>query len=88
MTVSGDVVEIHSHWTEGGEQIVTDATVATPNGMVVVNQLGGTADGVGQIVLDDQPQLKPGMTVDIVAHEDVNLSNATHIVANGVKLRS
>jgi hypothetical protein len=88
MTVSGDVVEIHSHWTQGGEQIVTDATVATPNGMVVVSQLGGTADGLGQIVLDDQPQLKPGMTVDIVAHEDLDLSGTTHIVADGVKLRS
>lgn len=88
VTVSGDVVEIHSHWTDGGEQIVTEATLATPNGVVVVTQLGGTAGGLGQIVLDDQPLLKPGMTVDIVAHEDRDLSGTPHLLADGVKLRS
>ena len=87
MTVSGDVVEIHSHWTQGGEQIVTDATIVTPTGNIVVNQLGGAADGLGQIVLDGQPQLKVGMTVDVIAHEALDLSGTLHVVADGVTLR-
>ncbi|HEU4613484.1 MAG TPA: hypothetical protein VFS15_15440, partial [Kofleriaceae bacterium] len=48
MTVTGQVVDVRSHWTADGSRIVTDATVHTDVGDVVVRQLGGTVDGIGQ----------------------------------------
>jgi hypothetical protein len=89
MTVSGNVVEIHSHWTQADDRIVTDATIQQPDGsVVVVQQLGGNADGLGQVVFDGEPLLKPGMTVDVTAHVDVDLSNHSHIVTDSVAIRA
>ena len=55
MTVDGSVVDVQSHWTADGGRIVTDATIQTPDGPVVVSQLGGHADGLGQFVFDGAP---------------------------------
>lgn len=41
MVVEGDVVAVHSYWTNDRSRIVTEATVQTPDGPVVVSQLGG-----------------------------------------------
>ncbi len=88
MTLSGTVVEVHSHWTSGGEQIVTDSTIEQPDGsMVVVSQVGGSADGLGQRVYDDVPLLALGMMVDLAAHTDNDLAGLAHNVVDGVKVR-
>ena len=36
MTVDGNDVDVHSHWTANGGRIVTDATIQPPTGPVVV----------------------------------------------------
>lgn len=87
MTVDGSVVDVKSHWSEDGGQIITEATVQTPDGPVVVTQLGGHADGLGQRVFDDQPELALGMRVTIAAHTDFDLSGVAHNVVDGVKLQ-
>ena len=46
MSVTGDIVDVHSRWTADGQQIVTEATVRTAGGDVVVSQVGGTVDGL------------------------------------------
>ena len=47
MTIDGDVIAVHSYWTDDRSRIETDATVLTADGQeVVVNQLGGTVDGL------------------------------------------
>lgn len=38
MVVEGDVVAVHGYWTEDRSRIVTEATVQTPDGPVVVSQ--------------------------------------------------
>ncbi len=88
MTISGTVVEVHSHWTSGGERIVTESTIAGPDGTFVVTQVGGTADGLGQIVFDGTPLLEQGMYVDGVAHTDQDLSGTSHNVLDAIKVRS
>ena len=88
MMLSGTVVEVHSHWTSGGEQIVSESTIEQPDGSrVVVSQVGGSADGLGQHVFDDVPLLELGMKVDLLAHSDNDLSGVAHDVVDGVKVR-
>ncbi|CAN5240277.1 hypothetical protein BH11MYX1_BH11MYX1_21620 [soil metagenome] len=88
MTLSGTVVEVHSHWTSGGEQIVTESTIEQPDGnLVVVSQVGGSADGLGQHVYDDVPLLVRGMRVDLAAHAADDLAGVSHNVVDGVKVR-
>ena len=86
MTVNGNVVDVQSHWTADGSSIVTDATVQTPDGPVVVQQLGGHADGLGQRVYDGEELLELGMTVTVIAHPDYDLSNVLHNVVDSVKV--
>ncbi len=89
MTISGTVVEVHSRWTSGGEAIVTDSTIEQPDGsMAVVQQLGGSAGGLGQHVFDDVPLLALGMRVDLAAHRAEDLAGLTHTVVDGVKIRA
>jgi MYXO-CTERM domain-containing protein len=86
MTVTGTVVDAKGHWTADGSRIVTDATIQTGTGMVVVNQLGGTADGFGMISFPGPPVLVPGMTVAVAAHEDADLAGRMHVVLDDVKI--
>ncbi|MFT3693374.1 MAG: M43 family zinc metalloprotease [Kofleriaceae bacterium] len=89
LTISGTVVEVHSHWTSGGERIVTESTIEAPDGtMTIVTQVGGTADGLGQVVFDSIPLLSKGMIVDTVAHTDFDLSGIEHTVLDAAKIRS
>jgi hypothetical protein len=86
MTVDGSVVDVQSHWTADGGRIVTDATIQTPNGPVVVSQLGGHADGLGQQVFDGEPLIQLGMRVIVTAHQDFDLSSRLHNVVDAVKI--
>jgi MYXO-CTERM domain-containing protein len=85
-TLTGTVSDARSHWTADGSRIVTDATVSTPAGDVVVRQLGGTVDGVTMRTIPGPPVLQPGMVVDVLAHPDVDLSLHQHVVVDDVKI--
>ena len=56
-TLSGEVIDARGHWTADGSRIVTEATVRTASGDVVVSQLGGTADGLGMITMPGEQML-------------------------------
>ena len=86
MAVTGNVVETHSFWTEDGSRIVTEATVMTSDGPVVVSQLGGTVDGETMRQMPGPELLQPGMVVAIDAHRDVDLRNVPHVLVDDVKL--
>lgn len=87
MTIDGDVVAIHSHWTSDGSRIVTEATVLTPDGQeVVVSQLGGSVDGIGQISWPGPAPLELGMRVAVAAHRDVDLEQREHVLLDSVKV--
>ncbi len=86
MAVTGNVVATHSFWTEDGSRIVTEATVMTTDGPVVVSQLGGTVDGETMRQMPGPELLQPGMIVAIDAHEDVDLRQVKHVLVDDVKL--
>jgi hypothetical protein len=87
MTLEGDVVAVHSHWTQDGSRIVTEATVRTVGGEeVVVSQLGGSVDGIGMITMPGPAMLVLGMTVAVAAHRDVDLAQQEHVVLDSVKV--
>jgi hypothetical protein len=84
LAISGEVVSANGHWTADGSRIVTDVTVRTQTGDVVVSQLGGTADGLTMRVFDDQPLLQPGMLVELQAHDGADASQQMHTVLDRV----
>jgi len=86
MTVNGTVTRADSHWTDDGTRIVTDATVATGSGNVVVRQLGGTAGGITMRTIPGPPVLVPGMVVAVDAHLGVDLSQRQHVVLDDVTI--
>src|ERR1043165_4917619 len=87
MTIDGDVVAVHSHWVSDGSRIVTEATVLTPDGTeVVVSQLGGSVDGIGQISWPGPAPLELGMRVAVAAHRDVDLEQREHVLLDSVKV--
>jgi hypothetical protein len=87
MTVTGDVVAVHSHWTSDGSRIVTEATVRTADGSdVVVSQLGGSVDGIGMITFPGPERLALGMQVAVGAHMDVDLSQHSHVMLDSVQV--
>jgi hypothetical protein len=89
MIIDGDVVAVHSYWTGDGSRIVTDATVRTSDGQdVVVNQLGGSVDGIGMITMPGPARLEIGMHVAVAAHKDLDLSQREHVVLDTVKVTS
>src|SRR5258708_6554934 len=72
LTVSGVVSDATSRWTGDGSRIITEATVSTASGDVVVSQLGGTVDGVTMRTFPAiATPLERGMYVDVLAHVDV-----------------
>jgi hypothetical protein len=86
MIVDGDVVAAHSYWTDDRSRIVTEATVATVDGPVVVSQLGGSVDGLGMLTMPGPAILEPGMHVAIAAHQDMDLSQHAHVVLDSAKV--
>lgn len=86
MTVEGEVVATRSRWTSDRSRIVTEATVRTPAGDVVVSQLGGSVDGLGMRTFPGPELLVPGMRVAVAAHRDRDLAQREHVVVDGVKV--
>src|SRR5215468_1898267 len=86
MFIEGDVIAAHSYWTDDASRIVTEATVATPDGDVVVSQLGGSVDGIGMIQMPGPAILELGMHVAVAAHTDLDLAQREHIVLDSVKV--
>jgi MYXO-CTERM domain-containing protein len=86
MTIEGDVVATHSYWTDDGSRIVTEATVQTPQGAVVVSQLGGSVDGIAMVTMPGPTLLVPGMTVAVAAHRDLDLEQQEHVLLDSVKV--
>jgi hypothetical protein len=86
MTVTGDVIDVRSHWTADGDRIVTEATVHTDTGDVVVSQLGGTVDGLTMRQFPSDDPLTLGMRVTVLAQSTADLSQRMHNVVDGVKV--
>lgn len=86
MSVEGLITDAKSRWTQDGSRIVTEATVQTATGPVVVSQLGGTVDGLTMRTFPGPEILAPGMRVAVTAHPDIDLSQRTHNVVDGVKI--
>lgn len=86
MTVTGDVIDVRSHWTADNDRIVTEATVRTDAGDVVVSQLGGTVDGLTMRTFPSDDPLVRGMRVTVIATPSADLSARTHNIVDGVKV--
>lgn len=86
MTVTGDVIDVRSHWTADKDRIVTEATVRTDTGDVVVSQLGGSVDGLAMRTFPSDDPLVRGMRVTVLATPSADLSARMHNVALGVKV--
>jgi MYXO-CTERM domain-containing protein len=86
MTVSGDVSDVRSHWTADHASIVTEATVHTATGDVVVNQLGGTVDGLTMRQFPGDEPLTVGMRVTVAVRPSMDLSQRMHNAVEGVKV--
>jgi hypothetical protein len=86
MTVTGEVTEAHSRWTEDGDRIVTEATVHTDSGDVVVSQLGGSVDGLAMRTFPGPDLLVQGMRVTVDAQRALDLSGREHIAVDDVKI--
>jgi len=84
MTVVGEVVATQARWTADGSRIVTEATIRTDTGEVVVSQLGGTVDGIGMRTFPGPTPLVTGMTVSVAAHPALDLGRRRHIVVDDV----
>jgi hypothetical protein len=84
MTVTGDVIDVRSRWTDDGDRIVTEATVQTPDGDVVVSQLGGTADGLTMRVFHGPPVIELGMRVTVEASVGFDLNFRPHNIVDDV----
>ncbi|HEX8113520.1 MAG TPA: MYXO-CTERM sorting domain-containing protein [Kofleriaceae bacterium] len=87
MTIEGDVVAVHSYWTDDGSRIETDATIETIDGQqVVVNQFGGTVDGIGMIQMPGERILELGMHVAVAAHTGLDQLQQEHVVLDSAKI--
>src|SRR5437762_3302798 len=56
--IEGTVVGTSAHWTDDGSRIVTESTVRTDHGDVVVSQLGGHVDGITMRSFPSAPALE------------------------------
>ncbi len=86
MSVTGHVVDVHSRWTTDRDRIVTEATIHTDAGDVVVSQLGGTVDGLTMRQFPSDDPLVPGMRVTVLATPSMDLSLRMHLAVDGVKV--
>lgn len=92
LTVTGNVTNVTSRWTADGSRIVTEATVHTDAGDIVVSQLGGTVDGLTmrEFVLggDGSEPLARGMRVTLGVTPSPDTSGRMHNAVEGVKVLS
>ncbi len=85
-TIVGQVIATKARWTEDGSRIITDATVRTPDGEVVVSQLGGSVDGLGMRTFPGPELLQTGMEVSIAARFTHDLSERDHVAVDDVHI--
>lgn len=83
-TIVGDVISTHARWTADGSRIVTDATIRTPDGDVVVSQLGGSVDGLGMRTFPGPELMVPGMAVSVRARYTTDLARRAHVAVDDV----
>jgi MYXO-CTERM domain-containing protein len=89
MFIDGDVIATHSYWTEDRSRIVSDATVRTADGQdVIVNQFGGSVDGIGMVAMPGPPILELGTHVAVAAHTALDARQQEHVVLDSVKVIS
>src|SRR4051812_32970306 len=92
MSLTGDIRDVHSRWSDDGTRIITEATLHTDGGSdVVVSQFGGTAvDETGtRLTMREMPGPDPlvdGMRVTVAATPAMDLSQRMHIVVDAVKV--
>jgi len=86
MTVAGEVTDARSHWIADGSRIVTEATIHTQTGDVVVSQLGGTVEGLTMRTIPGPDILQAGMQVTVTARYALDLSLAPHVAVEDVKV--
>lgn len=86
MTITGEVRDVRSRWTEDGSRIVTEATVHTDTGDVVVSQLGGSVDGLAMRSWPGPEPLVAGMRATVAVTPAMDLSNRMHNVVDDVKV--
>ncbi len=84
--ITGFVGDVRSHWTADGTRIVTEATVHTQAGDVVVSQLGGSVDGIGMRSWPGPEPLVDGMRASIGITAAMDLSLQLHNVVDDVKV--
>ena len=85
--VDGEVVQTRARWTADGSRIITDATVRTPAGDVVVSQLGGSVDGLAMRTFPALGEpLVVGMRVALAVHVDTDLARASYTVVDAVRV--
>ena len=88
MVVEGEVVSTTSRWTSDHSRIVTEATVRTPDGDVIVSQLGGKVGTLAMRVFHGDEPLVNGMRVAVTAHADMDTSLRAHLVVDRVKVNA
>ncbi len=84
--IEGEVLDAHARWSSDGTRIVTEATVQTPDGPVVVSQLGGTVDGLTMRTFPGPDILVRGMRVEVGAHEGIDLAQRSYVVVDQVRV--
>ena len=67
MSIAGEVIATKARWTEDGSRIVTDATVRTPDGDVVVSQLGGSVGRPAETIVHTTLTAVDPAAVDMLA---------------------
>lgn len=85
-SIEGHVTSSTSRWTRDGSRIITEATVETAKGPVMVSQLGGTVDGLTMRTFPGPEILQPGMQVAVRTYESHDLLARPHNIVDGVKI--
>src|SRR5450432_877032 len=85
-TITGDVIDARSRWVADGTRIVTEATVRTAAGDMVVSQLGGSVDGIAIRTLPGPEPLVLGMRVSIAARTTYDLRGAQHLAVDDLRV--
>ncbi|HEY1812611.1 MAG TPA: hypothetical protein VGG74_09725 [Kofleriaceae bacterium] len=86
MVIDGNVVASQSRWTSDHSRIITESTIQTASGSVVVSQLGGSVDGLGMITMPAPPILQVGAHATVRAHVASDLQGASHVVIDDAQM--
>lgn len=86
LRVEGTVTATASRWTADASRIITEVTVQTAAGPVIVRQLGGTVNGMTMRTVPGPERLVPGMRVALGTHADVDRLLRSHVVVDTVRV--